>query len=575
MNPTPEIVERLVGLINSILSKGAIPAPFCQSRLHLLNKLKTGIPSLGDRRPIMISSPIVKLIESLALQELKAKLQSGISKAQVGFLPKLGTQTHLLRLLGRMVDIRNGRHFKSLTWHVLFIDFKSAFDKVNHRILFSKLEKEGISERTLSILKILYNSYHFTLPSDEPRKVNSGVAQGSLVSPLLFDLYVNDLISDLSTQFGERNVVAYEDDIAVLCLGYSDVKSALRIVEGWATTNSMELNKKKCGILSVCRKSSPIRRKEIDGVPFVEEYKYLGIPLDQSLTLKHLRTHMKKKMKGFSFRIHTLLHSVIGAKAKLDLWKTYQRCYFDYFTPSIAVCGQMSKFTAGYTSSLKKALDLPLRTPNRSLLQLLRLPSADVIAGHHIHRNLKLIQDRFDSIPQHLQDLRCQSNAHHLDYMAFRRINPAITKITDTTYLIDLLSAGEFMSKNLLGLASGTFLSLRFKKNDEGITGVLKDCPLCKLPATQSHFLDACPSNCTPRRELTDSVPPGFIVRDIQDSNFNLFYSNIRRLVVSARGPPNAASITDRFSAFLLELGRATKDAADSIVSNSMRLYNP
>ena len=65
---------------------------------------------------------------------------------------------------------------------------------------------------------------------------------------------------------------AYGDDIAVLCLSYSDIRAALDVVEYWSVANSMVLNKKKCGILSIYNKTVPLGRMEIDGVSFVSEY---------------------------------------------------------------------------------------------------------------------------------------------------------------------------------------------------------------------------------------------------------------------------------------------------------------
>ena len=224
----PKLMGKLVELVNSIFKEGVIPTPFRFARLHLINKLAGSIPSLDDLRPIMISSPIVKLIEAIALADLKQVLEPLIDSAQVGFLPTLNTQTQILRLIGKVIDIRNSPLFGPGRWFILFIDFKAAFDKVNHSILFRKLTGSGVQDRTISILKILYNSYHFTLPGDEPQKVNTGVAQGSLVSPLLYDWYVNDLISDLSKQLGQDRTFAYADDIAVLCLGLSDIRSTLR-----------------------------------------------------------------------------------------------------------------------------------------------------------------------------------------------------------------------------------------------------------------------------------------------------------------------------------------------------------
>jgi len=127
----PRILEKLVEFVNVVFRRKMIPAPFRFARLHLINKLKDGmIPGLDDLRPIMISSPLVKLIEALALLDLKRVLETKINLAQVGFLPGLNTQTHILRLVGRVLDVRSNPNFSSGSWFVLFIGFKAAFDLI-------------------------------------------------------------------------------------------------------------------------------------------------------------------------------------------------------------------------------------------------------------------------------------------------------------------------------------------------------------------------------------------------------------------------------------------------------------
>lgn len=93
--------------------------------------------------------------------------------------------------------------------------------------------------------------------------MKSGVAQGSLVSPLLYDWYVNELVATLSTKFGTKNTLAYADDIAIICLGVEDVRRALNIVDEWASSNGASLNKKKCGILPIAKRDTPDRWLEI------------------------------------------------------------------------------------------------------------------------------------------------------------------------------------------------------------------------------------------------------------------------------------------------------------------------
>jgi hypothetical protein len=279
----------------------------------------------------------MKLIEAIALRDLKKKLEPKIASPQVGFLSTLSTQTHLLRLVGKIIDLKASPRFSTGSWFILFIDFKAAFDRVNHDILFSKLAETGIKERTLSIMKLLYNSYHFTLPGDKPSKINSGVAQGSLISPLLYDWYINDLVSELSRLFGQACTFAYADDIAVLCLGYSEVRTALLRTEEWARKNGALINKKKCGILRITKRETPIGIKSLEGVSFVHEYKYLGVPLDQAFSMKHLVPLLKRRIKAFCARIHIIQHSVVGLEIKFSLWQSYARCHFDYFAPMIAL----------------------------------------------------------------------------------------------------------------------------------------------------------------------------------------------------------------------------------------------
>ena len=72
--------------------------------------------------------------------------------------------------------------------HVLFVDFKAAFDSVDHELLFEKLRRYDISEDTIGKIKLLYSYAHTKMnENDEPIPINMGVLQGSLISPILFN----------------------------------------------------------------------------------------------------------------------------------------------------------------------------------------------------------------------------------------------------------------------------------------------------------------------------------------------------------------------------------------------------
>ena len=110
--------KKLRKFVNAVFTLREIPQPFNCARLHLLNKLKSGIPGLDDLRRIMITLPLVKLIESIALVELKNVFEPAITAAQTGSISDLSTHVHILRLPGRITDIQNSASFTSGNWSV-------------------------------------------------------------------------------------------------------------------------------------------------------------------------------------------------------------------------------------------------------------------------------------------------------------------------------------------------------------------------------------------------------------------------------------------------------------------------
>jgi len=564
------IMTKLTELINLFFKTGRIYAPFKFARLHLLNKLKTGVPSLDDLRPIMISSPIIKIIEAIVLGDLKGKLEHLIDHAQVGFLPRLSTQTQILRLLGKVIDCKAGPRFNSGAWIILFIDFKAAFDRVDHSILFRKLEASGIEPRTLSIIKLLYNSYHFTLPGGSPSRVNSGVAQGSLISPILYDWYVNDLVRTLSREIGQDSTYAYADDIAVLCLGNSEVRKALAVTETWAASNGAQVNKRKCGLLRITKRETPIGIRELEGIPLLHEYKYLGLPLDQSFTLKFLVEMVKKRTKAFVNRVGIIPHSIVGLSAKLNLWQCYARCHFEYYAPAIALCGQLVKFERKYTKSLKMALDLPLQTPNEPLLKALGVPSLSQVAAYHITVNTRRIRDRFQACPNSLGTLAADLAGQADEYRRLKKPT-AIVRIGDSTFLVDLLANRSFLDKCYIGLVAGNFLTIRTKSGEPGKMGEIRECPLCKVPATQTHFLNVCPTNSVSRRNLSRSLPPKFTSVLLREADYSSFYRDVRSLEVIVSGAVDKADpIPD---GVYCTLAGAASALARSFVEDTLSLF--
>ena len=122
---------------------------------------------------------------------------------------------------------------------------------MNHALLFKKLEEEyNINNGLLNILKRIYSKARVRIdPLREAININSGVLQGSILSPLLFNAFINDLL--ITLEKSTYDVLAYADDIAFICSNNFQLKVSIKLLKGWCNENKMTLNLKKCGIMII------------------------------------------------------------------------------------------------------------------------------------------------------------------------------------------------------------------------------------------------------------------------------------------------------------------------------------
>ena len=215
----------------------------------------------------------------------------------------------------------------------------------------------------------------------------------------------------------------------------------------------------------------PTKRENIEGIPFVLEYKYLGVPLDSALTLKHLRKLVKEKVKKFNMRVGLVLQQVIETVTKLNFWQAYARWHFDYFSPAIAMCKRFKDFESVFAKSLQKALDLPQHLSSQRLLDIVGVPSLTHMAGHHVRRSRDIILQRYGGYTDSLSCLSKELRNSTDEYKALKKTK-AIGDLSENQYRINIRSIiPAIINKEFFGLATGAFLTLRCTEGSQGLVG--------------------------------------------------------------------------------------------------------
>ena len=358
------------------------------TRLVPLNKVFPHIPSRRDMRPIAIQSPLVKILEARFLPKLQDYLNLKLDRSQTGFVQKIGIQVNLVRTMER---IKLRTHQNKCTYG-LFIDFSNAYNSIPHSLLFQKLRKKKVlEENEIEFLEQLYARYRLRIGKTRIQS-NKGVAQGSIISPALFNIFLEDLSEEIQQKAGINfeDLLFYADDLLTLCSSPTQVGTVIKVISEWADKNGMHLNKNKSGIVVFGkrrRKNIPMMMKKyfeedkknktihakliparnsIEGVPICEKYKYLGTILTPKLTCGEQISYIKRKAGYLLVKLYPYLKNA-SADGRKDIWQTMVKPLFNSALVLLEYEGsqtQRENLERVWRSTFKQFLLISRRTPN-------------------------------------------------------------------------------------------------------------------------------------------------------------------------------------------------------------------
>ena len=207
--------------------------------------------------------------------------------------------------------------------HALFLDFEKAFDKVNHHVLLAKLWKLEIRGKLFSVIQsYLSNRKQFAVVDgvcSSTLEKTSGVPQGSLLGPLLFIIFINDIPA--SVENGFTSLFADDVEISYINSSATDIQLDLKNLHGWAVSNSMKFSSTKCNAITF--KRVPLNIKIADfNISSNDSEKYLGIIITERLSwTEHIRERCLKANRAF-FMIMRSCANELPLESKLKAMQT-------------------------------------------------------------------------------------------------------------------------------------------------------------------------------------------------------------------------------------------------------------
>jgi exonuclease III len=330
-------------IINQSLNTGIFPDSLKVARVIPL--FKKGETSLFDNyRPISLLPVISKIFEKTVHNQLYTYFNTNklLYKHQYGFRPDHSVENATLEFVDRVLKLLDS-NFNPFS---VFIDLSKAFDTLNHDILLHKLSYYGIKNTSLawfeSYLSNRYQYVDYGEKSSSLRSISIGVPQGSILGPLLFLIYINDINADDATLtstlccqgLGVIDIPTSTDPNAL-------INSELNKIFQWLCVNelSLNINKTKYMVFHLPQKKlNVIPNLSINNIDLerVSEFNFLGTTITETLSWKsHVNTICKKLSKtiGILYRLRNTVPRRIPYLQKKAIRCIFNKNYIDHTTP--------------------------------------------------------------------------------------------------------------------------------------------------------------------------------------------------------------------------------------------------
>jgi Reverse transcriptase (RNA-dependent DNA polymerase) len=396
------LVPRLVTIFNASLRLGYHPRSWKRAITLALRKPRKGNYSfLKAYRPIALLNTMGKLLETVIARRLSqlAETYDLLPRKQMGARPGRSAETALQLITEQVHEIWN-LPGPLLVATILSLDISGAFDHVSHERLAHNLRKRRIPLWIVSWVSSFVTDRTTTIKvaegESELLNVNTGIPQGSPISPILFLFFISDLLSTVDNEALRVSGNGFVDDINILTYGASTERNCKILEEihreciKWATTHGAIFAPEKYEVIHLTRarkrfnlKAAPV----LDGLRINTKghIRILGVQVDTKLKWRPHLAHVKEKAASLLLATSRITSSTWGAgltKAKI--------LYDTVVTPAL-LYGSSIWYSPQGTSQATKTIDRQLETIQNSQLRK--------ITGAYKAVNRRILEKESDTPP--------------------------------------------------------------------------------------------------------------------------------------------------------------------------------
>ena len=323
----------VLALLNDCATTFNIPKIWRRARVVALLKPGKDPENKKSYRPISLLCILYKLYERMIMARMYPTVEQQLSPDQAGFRPGRSCCSQILNLTQYIED---GFEDKQITGAV-FVDLTAAYDTVNHRVLLLKLAKVVHNARIVKIIQSLLTNRRFFVEMDGKksryRKQKNGLPQGSVLAPILFNIYTND-----QPEFDNIRRFIYADDLCIATQARTfetierRLSAALEHLTEYYKQNSLNANPGKTQVSVFHLNNHQARRKlniiwNNERLEHVDFPVYLGVTLDRTLSFAEHVRKLKLKVGTRNNLLCKLANSNWGTDPKTLRTTALALCY--------------------------------------------------------------------------------------------------------------------------------------------------------------------------------------------------------------------------------------------------------